>query len=212
MIRRPTVVYIVILLLLAGAYFYLKNREQPTEDVLVTPEASEQISYLFTAEEGIPTSITIQSRAGDTVALARGTDNAWELTQPFEAKAEQGSSEAAASQVSTMRVLDTLPTLDPKVAGVDDPEYVLTIKFGDGSERTVNIGQVTPSESGYYVQDAAGGDIKIVTKNSVDALLMLLTTPPYLETPTPSAMPTETSLSTVQATGTAPNETVTPNP
>lgn len=213
MIRRSTVVYIIILLALAGAYLYLKTREKPTEDVLPTPEATEEVSYLFTAEQGVPTSITIQSKAGDTVELARGADGAWMLAQPFEANAEQGSSEAAATQVTTMRILEKVPDLDPKVAGVDDPEYLLTVKFGDKLERTVKIGIVTPSESGYYVQDAAGGDIVIVSKNSVDAILTLLTTPPYLETPTPSPVATETPLLTpTPVAGTPTNETVTPNP
>ena len=92
MIRRPTVVYILVLLALAGAYYYLKNRPQPAEGLTVTPEATEQGEYLFAADEGVPTSIRIESKAGETVELARGSDNAWALNQPMEAKAEQGSS------------------------------------------------------------------------------------------------------------------------
>ena len=77
------------------------------------------------------------------------------------------------------------------------------MRFNSKVERTVNIGVVTPSESGYYVQDAAGGDVVIVSKSGIDALLMLLTNPPYLETLTPNPAATETLL---------PNETMTPQP
>ena len=212
MIRRPTVVYIIILVTLAGAYFYIKNRPQPA-DILVTPEASEQITYLFTAEEGVPTSIRIESKAGEKVEVVRDASNAWALTLPLEAKADQASAEAAAAQVTTMRILDKVPNLDPSIAGLQTPEYVLTVKFNGNVERTVNIGVVTPSESGYYVQDASGGDVQIVSKSSVDALLSLLTSPPYLETLTPSATATETPLATATLeAGTPATETATPQP
>ncbi len=201
MIRRSTVVYIIILLVLAGTYYYLKNRPQPA-DTSVTPEAtSEQTSYLFTADEGVPTSIRIQSKAGETVEVTRDATNAWALTLPVATKANQGSAEAAATQVTTMRILSKVPELDPNVAGLKPPEYVLTVKFDGKVERTVNIGVVTPSESGYFAQDAAGGDVQIVSRSSVDALLTLLTSPPYLETLTPSPA----------AAGTL-NETATPKP
>ena len=187
MIRRSTVVYIVILLVLAGAYYYLNNREQPAADIEVTPEPTqEEITYLFTAEDGMPTSVHIEAKSGEVVELARDPNNAWRVMLPIEGTAEQGSAEAAASQVTTMRVLESIPQIDMDLVGLQDPDYVLNVTFNSGQERTVNIGVVTPTESGYYVQDASGGDVKIVSKSSLDALLGMLTLPPYLETPTPS--------------------------
>lgn len=185
MIRRSTVVYIILLFILAGVYYYLSNREQPAEiELTVEPGAEVSEEYLFTIEEGTPTSIRIESRSGETVEVARGEDNAWALTQPKEAKADQGAAEAAASQVATMRILDTVPDVDPGIVGLQDPEYMLTIEFTSGGERTVDIGVITPSESGYYVRDRER--VVIVSKSAIDALLGLLTNPPYLETPTPA--------------------------
>jgi hypothetical protein len=200
MIRRSTVVYIVLLLVLAGAYYYLNNREQPA-DIELTLEPTSEVSYLFAAEEGIPTSIRIESRAGQVVEVTRGEDNAWALTQPDEAKADQAAAEAAASQVTTMRILDTVPDVDPGIVGLETPEYVLTVTFTGGGERTVDVGVVTPSESGYYVRDTEG-TVVVVSRSAIDSLLGLLTNPPYLETPTPPpGMP---------EAGTAVSETATP--
>jgi hypothetical protein len=210
MIRRSTVVYIIILVVLAGAYYFLKNRSESKADILETPEATEQITYLFTADEGVPVDIRMQSKAGESVELGRDKQNLWALTLPVEAQAEQGAAEAAASQVTTMRVLDTVTGVDRKVVGLDAPEYTLAVKFKDGGERTVNIGVVTPSESGYYVQDSAGGDVVIVSKSSVDALLTLLTTPPYLATLTPSTTATETPLPATPTVAPVTTETATP--
>ena len=211
MIRRSTVVYIVTLIALVGAYFYLKNNNQAEADILATVEPSEEVSYLFTEDNGIPKSIHIEAKTGEIVELARDAEDAWVLTLPFEAKAEQGSSEAAASQVTTMRVLDTIPEIDAEVVGLKDPVYTITIEFTDGKERTINIGVVTPSENGYYVQDVSKKEMVIVSKSAVDALLGLLTSPPYLETPTPSPIPaTGTPIPTPTEAGTSASETATP--
>jgi hypothetical protein len=198
MIRRSTVVYTVLLLVLAGAYYYLNNREQPAEIELTLEPGSEVApTYLFNAEEGTPTSIRIEAKSGETVEVARGEDSAWALTQPNEAKADQASAEAAASQVTTMRIVDTVPdNVDPGIIGLETPEYVLTIQFTSGGERMVDVGVITPSESGYYVRD--GERVVIVSRSAIDALLGLLTNPPYLETPTPEVGAPVTETATLE--------------
>ena len=184
--RRPTVIFLLLFLALAVTYYYLNNREQPA-DISVTVEPTTEVRYLFTAEDGLPTGIRIESKAGDVVEVARDVDNAWAVIQPIEVQADQASAEAAASQVTTMQILDTIPEVDPEIVGLTDPEYIVTIKFTSDVERKVNIGVVTPTESGYYVRDT-NGDIVIISRSSVDALLGLLTNPPYSETPTPEAL------------------------
>ncbi len=215
MIRRPTVVYLVLLLALAGAYYYLNNRNK-NAGIEVTAEVTSEVTqaYLFTAEDGTPSSIRIESKAGQTVEVARGADNAWAVTQPIEVKAEQGVAEAAASQITTMSILDTVPEIDPKIVGLETPEYVLTVQFTNGVERTVDIGVITPTESGYYVRNA-DGKVIIVSRSAIDSLLGLLDNPPYLETLTPSPIPATETLtplpaSQTPAVATAPSETATP--
>jgi len=215
MIRRSTVVYLVLLLALAGAYYYLNNRNK-TADIEVTTEATSEVAqtYLFTAEDGTPTSIQIESKTGDTVEVARGADNAWTVIQPIEAKADQAAVEAAATQITTMSILDTVSDIDPKIVGLEPPEGVLTVKFTNGGERTVDIGVITPTESGYYVRNTEG-KVVIVSKSAIDSLLGMLIAPPYLETLTPSLIPlTETSTpppaSQTPGAGTPPSETATP--
>jgi hypothetical protein len=190
MIRTSTIVYIVVLLGLVGAYFYLRNRQQPAE-IEVTVEPSVEISYLFSAEAGTPARIRVESKSGEIVELARDADNAWAVTQPIEAKADQGAAEAAASQITTMRILDTIPEIDPTIVGLATPEYVLTVEFTSDVEQSVEVGAVTPTESGYYVRGAAG-EVMIVSSSAIDSLLGLLQNPPYLETPTPAFPATET--------------------
>jgi hypothetical protein len=199
MIRRPTVVYITILLAAATVYLYLNYRE-PSAEPEATPGPDTQVSYIFPPGQGDPTGIVMEAKSGETVELTRNSEGAWALKQPFEAKAEQGSSEAAASQVMTMRVFEKITKIDPELVGLKDPEYTLTVKFKNGTERTIQIGVVTPTASGYYVQDSAGGDVLIISKSSVDALVGLVTAPPYLETPTPIPSNTGNAIATVTPT------------
>jgi hypothetical protein len=215
MIRRSTVVYIVLLLALAGAYYYLNNRNK-TADIEVTPEATLEAAqaYLFTAADGTPTSIRIESKTGDTVEVARGADNAWAVIQPIKAQADQAAVEAAATQITTISILDTVPDIDPKIVGLETPEGVLTVKFTNGGERSVDIGVITPTESGYYVR-STDGKIVIVSKSAIDSLLGMLIAPPYLETLTPGPIPSTETLTPFPASQTpeanaSPIETATP--
>lgn len=185
MIRPSTVVYVILLLGLIGAYFYLRNRQQPA-DIELTAEASPVATQalLFPEEENTPTRIRIESRTGQIVEVERDAENAWMMNQPVEAKADPAAAEAAVSQITTMRVMDTVPDVDPAVVGLEDPEYVLTLLFASGGERTVDIGVITPTQSGYYARDAAG-NVVIVSRDAIDPLIGILDNPPYLETPTP---------------------------
>lgn len=199
--RRSTIVFLLLLVALAGVYYYLSNREEPA-DIALTLEPESQTSYLFTAEDGSPTRIRVDAKTGEVVEVARGEDEAWMLVLPEEASADQAAAEAAASQVSTLRILDTVPDIDPAIVGLTEPEYTLTIRFTSGVERKAEVGVITPTESGYYVRNEAG-EVVIVSKSSVDALLGLLTNPPYLETPVPSSTPEGEA---------APVENATPTP
>jgi hypothetical protein len=200
MIRPSTVVYLVILVGLLGAYLYLRNREQPAE-IELTLEPGTEVRYLFTAEEGTPTRIRIDSQTGETVEVARDAESTWTLIQPVAADADPAAAEAAATQVTTMRILDTVPDVEPEVVGLEVPEYTLTIGFTTGGERTVDVGVITPTENGYYVRDTSG-QVVIVSRDSIDALLGLLDNPPYLETPTPPPA--------IPGADTPPSETATP--
>ena len=180
--RRSTVIYILLFLGMAGAYIYLNNRPEPADiAVTVTPEAA--IKYLFSSADGNITNIRVESQTGEIVELARNAENAWALILPIEAAAEQGAAEAAASQLTTIRISEHLPNISPKDVGLDVPTYSLSVKFTNGVERIAEIGVITPTESGYYV--SIDGEIVIVSRSAIDTLIGLLANPPYAETPTP---------------------------
>lgn len=214
MIRRSTIVLLLILAVVVGFSVYFNKTKEKKASINSTTTPETKTSYLFEVTDGVPTSIRVESNAGETVELARDAGNAWALILPIEASADQASSEAAASQITTIRVTDHLPNISPKDVGLDTPEYQIVVKFTDGVERIAQIGVMTPTQSGYYAR-LKDGEIVIVGKSAVDAILGLLTNPPYVETPTPSPIPatvTETPLPATPEAGTPANETTTPKP
>lgn len=180
--RSASIVYIILLIILAGVYYFLNNRPE-TVDSQTPISTSVAVEYLFNIEDGLPTRIHIESKDGENVEVARNAENAWTFLLPIEASADQGSVEAVAGQVTTLRVIDHIPNLDDSTVGLDGPEFTITIQFANNVERIIKVGVLTPTESGYYVS-RGDGEILIVNNSALDALIGLLTNPPYLATET----------------------------
>ncbi len=145
--QAGTWITVLIFIGLIGAAVYL-NRQKDRAEVEVTP-ASEP-SYLFsTASDGNPTSIEIKPAEGDaqSVRIARNAENVWALELPVEAEADQGLSEAAATQISALEILDPIEA-DPAIFGLDNPAYVITLEFDGGKTHTLEVGDSTPTNKG----------------------------------------------------------------
>ncbi len=201
MIRRSTLIVLVVLAALVTFSLYLKNRQ--ASQAAARPTPTEGSAALFPATDGSPTDIKLQSAAGNTVEFARDQSGTWVVKAPLAVAADQAASEAAATQVSGLRVLSNVQ-LGLDVVGLVTPADTMTVTFGSGKTHKLLIGSVTPIQNGYYSQ-LDGGPVVVVDKPGTDALLGLLTAPPYLATLTPVASATATP---EQATSTpAPSST-----
>jgi len=181
--KRSTWILLVIFLALAGLMYYLNQREPAaSEEMDATPVPP--VEFLITENDGLPTSIDIQSDSGDEVRIERNEAGEWVLKQPIEAEADQGSAEAAASQLTSLRIVSR-PEVAPADAGLVQPSYVMTVELTGGTVKNVRIGDLTPTESGYYTSVDESDEVLIVSKTGLDALLTLVTSPPFISTPTP---------------------------
>lgn len=180
--KRSTWIVLVTFLALVGLTLYLNQKEPAVEEVEVTPTA--MVEYLFTETDGLPTSIDIQKDNGEQVAIARNDTGEWVLKQPIETKADQGSAEAAASQLTSLRIVSR-PEVAPADVGLIQPTYIMTVELTGGVLKTVRIGNLTPTESGYYTNVNNSTEVLIVSKTGLDSLLTLVESPPYISTPTP---------------------------
>lgn len=206
MIRRPTWIALLLLAALAGFTFYLRQKPKTPAAAEVTPTPADQA--LFASEKGTLTEMAITSAEGQTVEIARGSDRLWVLKQPGPVPADQGQAEAAATQVS---VIQNLGPVDAPLdaVGLAKPAYTVKVTFGSGPSHTLEIGDKTPSEAGYYGR-LDGGGVIILSESGVASLLTLLTAPPYQETPTASPVPPTDTATLPPVEETPPAATVTP--
>jgi hypothetical protein len=185
--KRSTVIVLIIFLALVGLVLYLNQREPKAEEANATPTAT--VEFLFSENDGLPTRIDIRNKAGEQVAIARNEAGVWVLEQPIKSDADQASAEAAASQVTSLRIVSK-PEVDPEAAGLVQPSYTLTVEMTSGTKKSVRIGDLTPTGSGYYARIDDSNKTLIISQTGLDALLTLLKSPPYLEpTPTPTTIP-----------------------
>jgi hypothetical protein len=200
-VRLETWITMIVLVALVGFAFFLKNQKakQEAEPPTPTPGAT----MLFSPEEGLPNDIKIVGSSGQSVEIAHNQSGMWVLKTPTEAAADQASAEAAATQVNALSVLGNID-LGLEIVGLDKPSYTITITFTSSKTHTLTLGSVTPTQTGYYAQ-LDGGKVQIVDKQGLDALLSLLTNPPYIATETPIASSTpEATLTPSEATPTIP--------
>ena len=60
----------------------------------------------------------------------------------------------------------------------------MELGFVNGTSHKIEVGNVTPTSSGYYVR-FDGGKIYVIEKSGIDSVLNLLTAPPFPATATP---------------------------
>ena len=201
MIKRPTWILLVILVLAVGAYFFIENR--PSKINASTPTATAG-RFLITQAQGVLQSLHIVDNKGDTFQMQRDLSKAWVVTAPSSGPADQGLAGAAETQVGALSIVTTLntpPTLSD--IGLAVPADTIDLVFVNGTSHTMEIGNLTPTSSGYYVR-FDGGKIYVIEKSGIDSLLNLLTNPPF--PPTPTSPPTP------ETTGTPTSGISTPTP
>jgi hypothetical protein len=187
-IRRNTWILLVLFAALVGFAFYLKSNKAKVAAAATPTNASSASAVLFSPNEGSPTDVKLEDSTGKTVEIARNETGVWVLKAPTAVAANQGSAEAAATQVASLRVLSSVQ-LGFDIVGLDKPSHTMSITFSGGKTHKLAIGSVTPIQDGYYTS-LDGGPVQVVDKQGLDALLPLLGEPPYAATLTPPVLPT----------------------
>ncbi len=204
MVKRPTLILLIVLALAIGAYLLIKNR--PLKSTESTPTVLGN-TFLVTKSDGVLQSLRINDSQGHTVQLQRDPSKVWVVTAPTPGEADQALASAAETQVGALRIVTTLETIpDLSTVKLDSPAYIIELKFDSGIQHKLEVGDLTPTGSGYYLR-YDGGKVYVISQNGIDSLLNLLKAPPYPPTATPAATDTPTLTPTLEAT--TPTVTIT---
>jgi hypothetical protein len=191
MVKRSTWILLAILALAVGAYFFIKNRPSKVNTLTPTPTGD---SFLITQADGVLQSLRISRNKGNNFQMQRDLSKTWVITAPTSGEADQGLAGAAETQVGALSIITILETPPaPSAVGLSVPAYTMELGFVSGASHKIEVGNMTPTSSGYYVR-FDGGKIFVIEQSGIDALLNLLTAPPFPATATP--VPTTESTST----------------
>jgi hypothetical protein len=219
MLRRSTWIVLVIFAVLVIAIIAWQRfglKEEPVEPT-ATVEATEMV---FDFSNQSITRYSISSADGSLITFEREPETgAWVVVDQPPELADSTQIETGANTLTFLTVstkLATQPALE--AMGLDKPAYVITLTLSNGEEAVLNVGDLTPTGTGYYVQ-ADNDPAVVVSKVEIDTLINMLTTPPLGATYTPTVTMTETTTPTPTNTLTStplptdiPEATVTPTP
>jgi hypothetical protein len=198
MIKRPTWILLILLALVFGAYSIIK--EQSSKVIKLTPTPTVN-GYLIMPSGDLLQSLYISDNKGNIFRMQRDLSKTWVITLPSSGVADQGLAGAAETQVGALRIVTMLETPpETSVIGLGVPTATLELGFISGITRKIEVGNITPTGSGYYVR-YDGAKFYVISQSGIDSLLNLLAAPPYPATETPS-----------ETTNTPMNKIISPTP
>jgi hypothetical protein len=202
MIKRPTLILLILLILAVAAYFLLNNRLAATSSAS-TPTAV-KTSYLITPADGTLQILRITNKQNQTFQMQRDSTGTWMITLPFAGSADQGLAAATETQVGALSILTNLDNQFILAdAGLDSPAFTIELTFTNSIKHIIQVGSLTPISTGYYVR-FDNGNLYAVSQPGIDALVGLISAPPFPATETP--------VPTIETTASPGLEAITPSP
>jgi hypothetical protein len=186
MIKRPTWILLLLLVLSLVGYLLINNRQKATLAESTPTDLAN--AYLITSADGALQVLRIMDKQGRNFQMHRDSTGSWQVTLPSQGTADQGLAEAAITQVGALRIITTVDNqLNLSDAGLDTPAYTFEFTFAGDIKHVVQVGGLTPINNGYYVQ-LDGVNLYVISQAGIDALVNLVTSPPFpaTETPTPT--------------------------
>ncbi len=195
MIRRSTVVLVVAFIVLLIGAILLQNVQQFTASARITPSPT-AVYLLAAGPNDALTSVEIDDHQGHTVKFSSDASGAWSV-QPPGSMVDAQTAQDSALNLPLVQVQSSLESSVPTLSaiGLDNPKYTIKLGYKSGAEKTLQIGSLTPTQSGYYVS-LDGKTAVVIGKSDLDSLLNLTT---LVQTPQPTAAPTLTAAPTTLA-------------
>ena len=162
---RNAAILVVVLALLFGAYWFLKDRI-PKEE---TTEETKTIKLTDYTDDKL-SQISVENKDG--VFVIEKKDTNWVLVSPTNIKADSSKLSSISTNASSI-MADKLIEENPKdlsIYGLDKPVTV-TIKPKEGNEKVVLIGSLTPTKGGYYAMVKGEAKVYVIDSYTAEKLL-----------------------------------------
>lgn len=159
---RRLIPYIIILLVLGGAYLGLKWHQ-------FRQEAQElRAKKIFQVAEKDVSTLTL-TRRGEEIRLVK-QDYVWQLTAPLKTRADQAAVDAMlVSLAGLQKERDLGPRQDLKTFGLEQPTLVLEFT-AQGQPHRLAIGAQVPGARGYYARKDQDPQVVLIGAAAKDSL------------------------------------------
>jgi hypothetical protein len=184
--KRSTIIIVFIfIVLLAFTLIWEKNR---TDNSATATVSSTPVSYLLTFDQNNLQEIQITDNQERSISIIKNETGTWAILGDPDQPADGDKVQTLIDQLAALSILSTLDTApDANVIGLDQPPFTIKLSQQNGVVNTVYVGNLTPTNSGYYVKLDGKSEIHIITKYNMDSITKILDNPPLPSTPTPEA-------------------------
>jgi hypothetical protein len=172
MIRKQTVILLVVFAALVGLVFILRKSPLPTA-AEQTPSPTAQPPVLDGWKSDEIQQIQYRDSQGN-FQVTKNVVSGWVKDAASHPTVEPGAMEQAASAIIDLRALATLDSSDLNAYGLSTPDYGITLTDKQSRTAVIRIGKVTATKSGYYVQVGDTSPVMVVAKASVDSILEIM--------------------------------------
>lgn len=187
MIRRSTLVVFVLFVIALAALLVLQRAPNSPLKPASTPLPTGMPNMILGWKSADVSVLTGKSVDGKEKRLTRNSDGSWAYGA---LTIEGGKVEQLLSELLAARIVAQMPSdLSLKDMLLEAPTQVMTLQSSDGRSLNVQIGSITPTQSGYYVR-VDNNQAVVVGKSSLDAVLQLFD---EVGQPTPTPIPTPTA-------------------
>lgn len=166
---RSTVIIIILLAGIAGAYFlFFPN---PTDNNTEDDKPRILETYDLPRKDILKIRLSYADKAYKTLTLERNTDNIWQLTTPFIAYAESDKVNELIDDFVNKRIKQVLEVSEYDKYGLQNPSIKVELwKDHDSSPKTFHIGKKGINFS-VYTKEISEGHIFLIESSALDDML-----------------------------------------
>jgi hypothetical protein len=188
MVRKSTLVLLVVLAALVGLVYYLRENPLPSE-ASQTPSPTAPSQLLSGINSSSITGILYQdTQAGLNLTMTRDSSGAWQVTGGANPSPDAGLMEQLRAEIASMRVVSVLPEgSDPADYGLTTPARTITVQTSAAEPFILVVGKETSVQSGTFLRVNHQTPVVVNTGalDSIASLAEQIAAPPPAETPSP---------------------------
>ncbi|MEK6222403.1 MAG: DUF4340 domain-containing protein [Chloroflexota bacterium] len=196
MLRRNTVIVLVVFAILLAGVFYLQKNPAEKPEVDGTPKVKSASIFSFIKPD--IEQAAFKDVIGTELVILKGEKpqedeniQSWKILSPATQidLVDNKSINKALKLLAAWKELLVIEVItNMELVGLQEPLYTIEIVLSTGSKANIKIGTQNVTRTGYYIQ-VDDGQPRLVATPDIEEVVGLIHTPPILLEPLPSATP-----------------------